>query len=494
MKRSKRQESSIIIYFSFYFILLLALIIFSISSLYPKINEIELKKDITNKTYNDLISLNKEGISYWEFNKLKNQFSLNSYQKELLNSLDINFYNTSFKNTSDNDYLTFLEDLKVELDNQVEKEKFKEKENQIIKILPPYSESDVNGEEDLLTDFKFINYIENIIATFWLDYNDEIGINELRLLDEFSDEWKKSKLDTDIYYIPLDFNIEGTKYNIINFLYYLEKVWNVKITQNQLELHSQNEDKFLYRGVKIMMKSDQKLWSQRSEYDKYNIFENQLIDIQELSFWDYIDNWESTNNNRTVSLAQRIKESQWDEKISIDLSLNFYVKWVQNIKIINHIKAYIKYFNTTKLIVTKKMWDKTLNTIEKNIITKINSDLKEMTKELKNINVSISKQENLNETLMSVNKYTNLLHIVNWKIWYNEYISNFITEYTKLTNTKDLSEENSILFSYLDSIKSEVDWLKKSTWESLSSHKTRLNNKKLFQKVIQFQKNIELKK
>jgi hypothetical protein len=54
MKRSKRQESSIVIYFSFYFILLLALIIFSLSVLYPKVMAIEEKKETTSKIFKDL--------------------------------------------------------------------------------------------------------------------------------------------------------------------------------------------------------------------------------------------------------------------------------------------------------------------------------------------------------------------------------------------------------------------------------------------------------
>jgi cell division protein FtsL len=57
MKRSKRQESSIVIYFSFYFILLLALIIFSLSILYPKVRAIEEKKETTNTIFKDLKAL-----------------------------------------------------------------------------------------------------------------------------------------------------------------------------------------------------------------------------------------------------------------------------------------------------------------------------------------------------------------------------------------------------------------------------------------------------
>jgi hypothetical protein len=53
--------------------------------------------------------------------------------------------------------------------------------------LPPYSESEVNGANNLLSDFKFINYIENLLETFSLEYSNEIGISDIHLVEEFSE-------------------------------------------------------------------------------------------------------------------------------------------------------------------------------------------------------------------------------------------------------------------------------------------------------------------
>ena len=260
MKRSKRQESSIVIYFSFYFILLLALIIFSLSVLYPKVMAIEEKKETTSKIFKDLEILTNKWLTYWEFTILSKEVSLNSYQKELISSVGVDFYNTNFKNSSTDEYLSFLELKKKNLNNEDEIEKFKQKEDQIIKLLPAYSESDITWKNDLLSDYKFINYIDNILATFSLKYDNEIWISELILVEEFSETWKKSKLDTDIYYIPLSLSLEWTKYNIINFLYFVEHVWNINISENSLNVHSQNNDNFLNRWdkwVKILLKNDQ---------------------------------------------------------------------------------------------------------------------------------------------------------------------------------------------------------------------------------------------
>lgn len=496
MKRSKRQESSIIIYFSFYFILLLALIIFSFSVVYTKVKAIEEKKSTTSNLFNELDRLSIKWLNYSEFKTLASAASLNSYQKELLNSVDTQFFNENFKNTSKDSYLQFLDNKNKKLNNPEEQEKFRKKEDQIIKILPPYSESEVNGANNLLSDFKFINYIENLLATFSLEYNNEIGITELFLVEEFSEAWKKSKLDTDIYSIPLTLSLEGTKYNIINFLYFIEHVWNIKIAENSLTIHNQNEDKFLYRWVKILLKSDQPSSSNysRSYVENYNIFENQLIDFQSIEFPENLDKLDIPKIKEWETIASRIKNTQWSDKISIDVELNFYVKGVQNIKIINHLKSYITYFNTTKRLVAKEMKNKKLNTRQKNTIKAIQADINEMSKWLKWLNISISKQENLNESLKNVSNYTVSLHSMNSKMWYNVYVLDFLNEYKKLLADTKTKNNNTSLYSYLTEIEKDIKWLMQSNSESLDSYNKRLNNKKIFQNVIQMQKNIELKK
>lgn len=496
MKRSKRQESSIIIYFSFYFILLLGLIIFSFSVLYPKITVIENKKETTKTVFNELNTVSSKWINYWEFNSMKSAWALNSYQKELLNSVDVNFYTENLENNTDKPYLAFIEEKLQELNNPIEKEKFKKKENQIINLLPPYSESEVNGANNLLSDFKFINYIENLLATFSLEYTNEIGISEIHLVEDFSEKWKKSSLDTDIYYIPLSLSLEGTKYNIINFLYFIEYVWNIKIEENELNIHNQNNDNFLYRRVKILLKNDQPNSNNNSSsyIENYNIFENQLIDIQDIEFGEYLDESKEPTILDTQSIASRVKETQANEKMSIEVSLHFYVKWVQNIKIIDHLKLYVSYFNTTKSLIAKQMWSKDLDTREKNMMKAMQADINEMSQTLKWINISISKQENLNEALKDAANYTNILHTMNWKMWYNIYVSNFINEYKKLMSDEKIKKENQTLYNYLSGLEWDIEGLKQTDAESVDSYKMRLDNKKIFENVIQIQKNIELKK
>jgi hypothetical protein len=70
----------------------------------------------------------------------------------------------------------------------------------------------------------------------------------------------------------------------------------------------------------------------------------------------------------------------------------------------------------TKKLVGVQMKNKELNTVEKNIAIRLQADLNEMTKTLKDINISISKQENLNDTLRNVTNYTNTLHAMHEKL------------------------------------------------------------------------------
>jgi hypothetical protein len=141
-----------------------------------------------------------------------------------MKSIESTFYSKHFKNDTNKTFLEFLEIKKEEFNNPILQQRFKQKQEQIVQLLPTYSEVYLEENNNLLSDFKFINYIEALLQTFSLDYSNEIGLKDVILLEEYSDNESKSKLNTSIYYIPVSLDIKGTKYNIINFLYFLEKV------------------------------------------------------------------------------------------------------------------------------------------------------------------------------------------------------------------------------------------------------------------------------
>lgn len=499
MKRTKREENSIVIYFAFYAVLLLLLLVYILTSMYPKIKLIETKKTTVNVTYEAIKSLNKEWLKFTEFNAMSKKAALNSYTKELMKSIEESFYIKHFNNDTDTEFLSFLEVKKDEFNDPILQQRFKQKQQQIIQLLPTYSEVHIEENDNILSDFKFINYLEALLQTFSLNYSNEIWLEDVVLLEEYSDNESKSKLNTSIYYIPVVLNIEWIKYNVINFLYFLDKVWGIDITEEwKIKLLNQNDDNFLIRWWrKTVLTSDDyvnEYWN-KELLEVYNIYENQLIDIESITFEGYLDkNISISKDENDEWMYERVKKKQWDDKISLNLKLRFYVKWVQNIKMIEAIERYITYFNTTKIILNKEFKNKNLEPSTKSKIKKSQSVIKELSKELKWINISISRQENLVDTLIKASDLTDTLHTIHSQIWYNFYISNFLREYNALLTKEDLAKSNSELYSYINGIESKLKELQKWKTEKQESYNKRVNSKKYFQKALQYQRNINLKK
>jgi hypothetical protein len=66
--------------------------------------------------------------------------------------------------------------------------------------------------------------------------------------------------------------------------------------------------------------------------------------------------------------------------------------------------------------VSGQMKNNNLDTRQKNNIKAIQSDINEMSKSLKSLNIAISKQENLNSALKDVANYTVILHSMHSKM------------------------------------------------------------------------------
>jgi hypothetical protein len=96
--------------------------------------------------------------------------------------------------------------------------------------------------------------------------------------------------------------------------------------------------------------------------------------------------------------------------------------------------------------------------------------------------------------LRNVTNYTNTLHAMHEKLWYNIYIKWFLIDYKKSLENNKAKTWNIVLYNYLISIEETIEGLKQKNTESLSAYNSRLNNKKIFQNVLQMQKNIDLKK
>ncbi|MBT3727038.1 hypothetical protein HOG21_05125 [bacterium] len=73
MKRSKREENSIIINIVFYIVLFAIILFIVVFYLMPKVQQININKTQTISLSNDLEKIKKEGISYEDFKKIKDK-------------------------------------------------------------------------------------------------------------------------------------------------------------------------------------------------------------------------------------------------------------------------------------------------------------------------------------------------------------------------------------------------------------------------------------
>lgn len=392
-KLNKREKNSIIINFSMFFVLFLIILIYFVIFLLPDINSLEKEKEEVLEQYNLKLDIEKKWIN---FNEFKNVYTSNkelqtNYLDTLIKSIDEDFYNKNLQNNDNSiDFNKFIENKTIELNSTENIEKIENQKESILKILPKYSEILTNTDEKwYLTDFKFINYIESIIGSFNLTHNNSIGISNIINTDNSiidkknTDSWFASN----IYYISLNLELEWTKSNILDFLYFVENVWKIEIDNNKL-LVNKNYFPLSKNNIKKVLKWD--LYTR-----DYNIFENQIIDIEKITFSEYIDS--SNTFRKDLSLFDFLNKTQANELIKINTELNFYVKWIPTNEIKETINIIFRKFNTLKSDINKKLNNKDLRLIDNINLSKYNETIKSLEKEFLEINKDKNKDELLDK-------------------------------------------------------------------------------------------------
>ncbi|MCP4524003.1 MAG: hypothetical protein GY828_07345 [Candidatus Gracilibacteria bacterium] len=492
MKRTVRQEQSIIIYFGFYGILFISLLVFFFQYILPSISEVEQKKVHVQDLEKDIDKIKKEGVSYADLKASFKNSSLDNYTKELVTkSVDKDFYNRLLVNTKEKTFEDFLVTIENDLENPKRLQALEKQEKQLFEILPTYSEHEIEGVDVSISDFEIVQYVEEVLATFNLKHKNQIGITDLVLLEGFSDPDNKSKLDTNIFYIPMSFDIEGAKkYDIINFLYFLEKLGNIHLQGDNIIIHDQEKEEVLTRGTaKITLKNDVII-------DNYNIYENQLIDIESIQFDDFIEDWNDLGNKREsyAHLYQRVKNNQRTDKMDMTINLRFYIKGIQNIKMIQHLENYVKYFNLTKKLVTVEYKKQLKNKDVSQSMRKAQSTLNELTKELKTIRISIGTQEDLAQNILASKKHFKNLNAMHESIGYHHFVRSVLTDYKVLESDTTLEQKNIDLFHYIQNISEDISQFNKRKSESVSEYNARINGQSQFNTMLNYYNIIELKR
>ena len=392
-KRTKRDENRIILWVMLFSFLTVLLTLFIFFYILPGIEEVEEIKKETYKLSKELKSYENKWISLEALKKTIKDWSLEldkkinkDYVTKVLEDVDADFYKKNLENNKPNKtYKEFIEEKEKEYKDASESTSNKTKLT--LWILPIYS--DTIKEEWCLRVFQFINYIESIVSTFNLSFNNSIWIKELKQIDKYSLSNSDNTLDKAIFEIPIELDIVWRKSSIIDFLHFIENVWKISIDPEINELTIDKEtakNGDLFSEFKI-----KKLDWQRNSSEKNMTFED------------------------TKSFLKYLKSTQDKEKFEVKIKLNFYVKWLPKYKVEQLMAEFNNKINDLEKRISKAISKTTLSATQKQRLTNLQSNIK-------NIKNSVAQANN---TKGIMDRYQNIS-------WYSGLLTEYEEELKKL--------------------------------------------------------------
>lgn len=391
----KRKHPFVIVGFTLSIVFFVTFLLLIFLKIYPDIVLIEWEKKEVSKMVEEYKSIKSNWITFDDFKSIRSQWWINLYLQNILNEVDYKFYNSYFINDKWWDFDSFFIKKVEEINSKKEWVAYKNSVDTYKKLLPSYVEVADTNEIWIMTDFKFVTYLESLLHSFNLESKDKsITLWNLNILPDYNANlWTSSWLDTTIFYIPYTFDIEWRKKDIIDFIYFLENVWSINYDDDTWKIEV-NKDNFINKSL---------AWTTSS-----NILENPVVDIESITFPEYIDSWLYWANE--IDFKNYIKNTQWDELFSTIINVRFYVKWLPNYKILESITKLIERYNSLKSDFTnskKKLWNTINPNIDKGL--KFLQELEPTIKNLKNPKID------LNSAYKQVIETNKLLDII-WNI------------------------------------------------------------------------------
>ena len=405
MKTIKKEQNLIIINFILNIAIFILFIGFFIFYTYPLFLEVETKKSEVSNIINILNRIKKEGMNFSEFSleRKDHSSSINDvYLKKIVLKINKNFFEENLTNNWSSNYLDFIENLKSKLRSS----NVHEQQRIIDDILPIYNDK-IGLEEDYnLTDFKFINYLEKILYTFSLTYNNKIWIRELIPVNsstDLKDTKNENDLNSTIFYIPVRLNISWDKSDILNFLHYFEQVGSINTDAWEIIVHNDNFIKKRGRPVSLE-------WQEYNIWEGYNIYYNQLGDIEYVKFRDYIDSSSEDFREDNETFIEFINKTQGGWKLDMEVGLRFYVRWLPDYKVKEYIENFIKSYNELKKDIDSELKNKDTFTVRYlQNIKSLYSYLSSIEKKVKEISKNLDNSKELNSIYEKVIKYDKII-------------------------------------------------------------------------------------
>ena len=329
MAFTKRMKSSLIQGASanlLFFVLFLGGIFYY---LIPQIKYIEDKKASLVDAYNTLQRLEKSGPQYADIQKFvagSDEFRTEFYTV-LLENVSEEFYDEFFLNETDTSYNDFLQSYERKLSEKKERPEIVKRDEIINELIPYYSEGDYNGEESL-SDFHFINYVENLLYSFNVSSQWDIWIWDLEVVEVFSKE-ENSLFNNEIFKIPLSFQLVWRKVDVLDFIHFFENVGSIEVEKNTIQVYN---DAFMSKSIE----------GDESSGREYSVYNNQISDIETITFQNYLD---SSSLRSSGNLIERVRRDQSREGISVEVALNFYVAGIPGYKMREEINSFFEIFD-----------------------------------------------------------------------------------------------------------------------------------------------------
>ncbi len=353
MAKTKREINAIIINFSVTIVLFIASLSVLLFYILPWYNDVSDLKIEAMTTYEEYKEIQKKWQSFNDFKKSVESMSSgddSSYTNKILEDIDNDFYQKYLVNTEYNNYDSFVTEISKKYSDTTE---FEEKTKKLAKILPSYSDQISDFWDNFLTDFKFINYIESLADTFNINFNNSIGIQDVNVVEGYSTSANDSSLETSIYYIPLELDVSWRKESILDFIYFIKRVGQIQETKTKdgdydISFVQWVSSTFKTLAIKAISWQERKQW--------YDLFNNQMSDIEYIEFPEYPDSSFDLNNNYS-DVISFVKNTQWRESINVKIGLRFYVKGLPIYKIEEQILDFIKLHQRFKWLLAQKVSD-----------------------------------------------------------------------------------------------------------------------------------------
>jgi len=361
-----------IVYFWFYSFWIIILSFLLYYKLLPDYNNIELLKSKAYSSYSEIKEIEVKWINFSDFRSSlpKEELTKSLFLDNLVKKITPDFYNRIFINDTDLDYDIYLTDLKKKYSNDSDYDKIS---SLISDILPVYSNlnlSLVQNDEALfnyfqnnsvMSDFKFINFLDVIIDSFRIQYSNLIWVSELVFLEEYS-LWEVNSIHSDIFYVPILLDLNIRKDYFLDFLHYIENVWKISLDWEEIIFKELS-------NLDLLTIKDSKFYSK-------NIYNNILADVSILELPEYLDSLNSKYSDTTF--VNYIKNTQWNQFIDAKIEIKFYVKWLPTYLIEWSLKKFIAKFDLIRSSLDEKLLDESLSEADILLLNNINNSMNEI--------------------------------------------------------------------------------------------------------------------